>query len=53
MKVFIDSAIGIQKKRYVTKGESEKSCLWQKLREVQKEIDKRVEEIYKGAKNEV
>jgi len=42
----VDSAISIQKKRYSTNDEDEKCRLWQKLQEVQKEINKRIEEIY-------
>lgn len=46
IETLVDSAIEIQKKRYATNNETEKSRLWQKLQEVQKEIDKKVQEIY-------
>jgi len=46
IEILVDSAIEIQKKRYATNDETENSQLWQELQEVQKEIDKKVEEIY-------
>lgn len=46
IETLVDQAIEIQKKRYATKDESEKSRLWQELQEIQKTIDKKVEEIY-------
>jgi len=42
----VDQAIEIQKKRYAINDEEEKNRLWQKLREIQKKIDKKVEGIY-------
>jgi len=42
----VDYAIEIQKRRYASDNEDEKSLLWQKLQEVQKEIDEKVEKIY-------
>jgi broad specificity polyphosphatase/5'/3'-nucleotidase SurE len=48
MEALVGEAIQIQKQRYVTKDEEEKSNLWQNLQEVQKHIDKKVEEIYKA-----
>jgi hypothetical protein len=42
----VDRAIEIQRKRYSTNDESEKSRLWQELQAIQKQIDKKVEEIY-------
>lgn len=47
IEALVDDAIQVQKKRYVRKDEEEKSRLWQRLQEVQGQIDKKVEEIYK------
>ena len=47
METLVGEAIQIQKIRYETKDEEEKSRLWQKFQEVQGQIDKKVEEIYK------
>lgn len=46
IEALVNSAIEIQKRRYAIKDEQEKSLLWQKLKEVQEKIDKKVEEIY-------
>jgi len=46
VEVLIDKAIQIQKRRYATKDEEEKTNLWENLQKIQKEIDKKVEEIY-------
>jgi len=46
IEVLVDQAIQIQKMRYTTNDEEEKSHLWQKLQEIQKQIDKKVEEVY-------
>jgi hypothetical protein len=46
IETLVNEAIQIQKKRYATNDEDEKSRLWQELQEVQKQIDKKVEEIY-------
>jgi len=46
IETFVDEAIAIQKKQYTTKDEDEKSRLWQELQEVQRQIDRRVKEIY-------
>ena len=42
----VDRAIEIQKKRYATREETEKKNLLEKLKAVQREIDKEVETIY-------
>lgn len=42
----VDSAIETQKRRYATDNEEEKSMLWERLQEIQKQIDRKVEEIY-------
>jgi hypothetical protein len=39
-------AVDIQKKRYSTNDEQEKSRFWQKIQEIQREINEKVEEIY-------
>jgi len=46
VEVLVDKAIQIQKRRYATKDEEEKTNLWENLQKIQKEIDKKVEEIY-------
>jgi len=46
IETLVDKAIVIQKKRYATKDEDEKSRLWQELQEVQRQISRKVEEIY-------
>lgn len=46
IEALVDPAIEIQKTRYATKDENEKSRLWHKLQEVQKQINEKVEEIY-------
>lgn len=53
IEALVDSAIEIQKTRYVTKDEEEKSRLWQELQGVQKRIDEKVEEIYEGMRLEL
>jgi len=46
IEALVDKAIEIQKIRYSTNDENEKSRLWQELRAVRREIDKRIEGIY-------
>ncbi|HDD35425.1 MAG TPA: hypothetical protein ENF30_01355 [Candidatus Desulfofervidus auxilii] len=46
IETLVGKAIAIQKKRYATKDEDEKSRLWQELQEVQRQISRKVEEIY-------
>ncbi|AMM42160.1 type IIS restriction endonuclease [Candidatus Desulfofervidus auxilii] len=46
IETLVNKAIAIQKKRYATKDEDEKSRLWQELQEVQRQISRKVEEIY-------
>jgi hypothetical protein len=46
IETLVDQAIQIQKERYATNDEKEKSHLWQKLQEIQKKINKKIEEIY-------
>ncbi|CAD7782136.1 hypothetical protein DMNBHIDG_02950 [Candidatus Methanoperedenaceae archaeon GB37] len=46
IETLVNKAIAIQKKRYATKDEDEKSRLWQELQEVQRQIDRKIEEIY-------
>ncbi len=43
---FVDSAIVIQRERYATDNEEVKSLLWQKLQEIQQQINQKIEEIY-------
>ena len=47
IEALVDEAVQIQKQRYVTKDEEEKSHMWQRLQEAQRQIDKKVEEIYR------
>ena len=44
----VEEAIGIQKKRYASEKEEEKSELWKELQRVQERINERVEGIYAG-----
>ena len=44
----VEEAIGIQKKRYASEKEEEKSELWNELQRVQERINEKVEGIYAG-----
>ncbi|MEA2033435.1 MAG: type IIL restriction-modification enzyme MmeI [Euryarchaeota archaeon] len=45
----VEDAIEIQKKRYASEKEEEKSELWKELQSVQERINEKVEEIYAGS----
>jgi len=46
IETLVDKAIQVQKKRYAMNDEEKKSHLWQELQEIQRQIDRKVKEIY-------
>jgi len=49
VEALVDEAIGIQKKRYASEKEEEKSELWKELQSVQERINRKVKGIYAGS----
>jgi len=49
IEALVDEAIGIQKKRYASEKEEEKSRLWNELQRVQERINEKVEGVYAGS----